>query len=116
MEAIDIRAAIERAAPGAKWHWAGGPWDDYSQLVWEDEQVPKPTLKHLQDAWQSIESDKEAADNLRQTIRQTAQSTVGQRVDQLDNNQIKALLVVILWQRGAVANDLTINPLADWTD
>lgn len=116
METLDIRAALDRVAPGAKWHWAGGAWDDYSQLVWDDDQIAKPTLLELQAAWQTIQDDKQEADNLRQTIRQTTQSAVGQRVDQLDNNQVKALLVVLLWQRGAVANDLTINPLADWID
>lgn len=116
MATIDIRGAIEHVAPGAKWRWLGGAWDDYSQLVWEDEMIAKPTLTELQAAWQLVEADRQAADGLRQTIRQTAQSAVGQRVDQLDNNQIKALLIVLLWQRGAVANDLAINPLPDWTD
>lgn len=114
--AIDIRAAVEIVAAGAKWRWMGGDWSDYSQLIWEDSQITKPTLEQLQAAGQAIEIDRQAADNLKQTIKQTAQSAVGVRVDQLDNNQIKALLAILLWQRGAVANDLTINPFSDWTD
>ena len=115
MAVIDIRASVDWVAPGAKWSWLGGDVDDYTQLVWEDIQITKPTLAELQTAWQAIEANEQAADDLRQTIVQLAQSTVGERIDQLDNNQIKALVAILLWQRGAIANDLTINPLSYWT-
>lgn len=47
-------------------------------------------------------------------IRDTAQSAVGVRLDQLTAGQRNALVAVMLWDRKAIANDGTIRPLGQW--
>ncbi len=111
---IDIRAAIEQIAPGAAWRWLGGDWGDYNNLVWDDETIKKPTLEELQTAWQAIQQKESTRENLKNTIKNTVQGAVGQRIDQLSNDQIKALLVVLLWRIGAISDDAKIKPLSEW--
>lgn len=53
-------------------------------------------------------------EQLRETIKGLAQSAVGVTLNNLTNNQKDALLAILLWQAGAVADDLTVNPLKDW--
>lgn len=64
-----------------------------------------------QQAAQQAQAD---AMQLRQQILGLAQSAVGVRVDGLNARQIQALLAILLRKEGALANDLTIRPLADW--
>ena len=47
-------------------------------------------------------------------ILQLAQSAVGVDVRQLTDNQRWALLAVLMWDRKAIGNDLTIRPLGEW--
>lgn len=51
---------------------------------------------------------------LREAIKATAQSAVGETLDNLTQAQLKALVAILLWKAGAVANDLTILPLGQW--
>ena len=53
---------------------------------------------------------------LRTNVRATAISAVGVALTDLTQGQIKALVAILLWQQGAVANDGTINPLSDWVN
>lgn len=48
-------------------------------------------------------------------IKVLVQSSVGVDLELLTNAQIKALLAVLLWQRGAIAGDGTIKPLSEWS-
>lgn len=54
-----------------------------------------------------------AAETLRGT-KDLAQSAAGVRVNQLTDIQRDVLLTVLLWKNGAIAENMTINPLGDW--
>jgi GAF domain-containing protein len=56
----------------------------------------------------------QARQQLRDQIKTLAQSAVGETLDNLTQAQLKSLVAILLWKAGAVANDLTINPLSDW--
>lgn len=47
-------------------------------------------------------------------ILNLAQSAVGIDIRNLSDSQRWALLAVLMWDRKAIANDLTIRPLSDW--
>lgn len=54
------------------------------------------------------------ASALRQQVLTIAQSAVGIRVDALTAGQVRALFAILLWKEGALKNDLTVRPLAEW--
>lgn len=51
---------------------------------------------------------------LRQAILTTAQSAVGVKLTDLTLAQVKALVAVLLWRRGAITPDGTVAPLGQW--
>ncbi len=55
-----------------------------------------------------------AAAALRQTIITQAQSAVGLSINALNAGQRNALMACLFWQAGAIADDLTVKPLAQW--
>ncbi len=77
-----------------------------------------PTQAQIDAAIAAIQQDATAATaaaaQLRQQIITLAQSAVGVRVDLLTAPQVRALFAIILWEAGALKNDLTIRPLSEW--
>jgi len=56
-----------------------------------------------------------AAETLKSQIDSLATSAVGVRLDQLTAQQVRALAAQLLLKAGAVANDMTVRPLPEWT-
>lgn len=54
------------------------------------------------------------ADALRTKVRTLAQSAVGIQVDALSAPQVRALLIVLLYKRGAIDRTGAIRPLSEW--
>ena len=52
---------------------------------------------------------------LRAQVLALAASAVGIRLDNLTAGQQRAILACMAWKAGAVAPDLTVRPLAEWT-
>lgn len=81
---------------------------------------PQPTQAELEaaeaayDAAQATQQQEATA--LRNQIVSIAQGAVGVRVDQLTAAQVRALQAILLWQAGALNNDLTIRPLGQWAN
>lgn len=79
---------------------------------------PVPTPQESAAAVQALaQADQQAqadAAQLRQQIINLAQSAVGVRVDALSATQVRALFAVVLWQEGALKNDMTVRPLTEW--
>lgn len=111
---IDIRAALNRVAPGAEYGWRGGAWDDYSQVEWRDQVIPQPSLAELQAAWSEIEAEGQQANQTLVNIKNTAQSAAGVALADLTQAQIKSLLAILLWQAGGVDKDGLVRPLGEW--
>lgn len=80
----------------------------------------QPSEAELQAASDAYDVTKAQADSdaaaLRARVRQTAQSAVGVLITNLDGNQVRALLAVLLRKAGALDKDGKIRPLADWAD
>jgi hypothetical protein len=81
---------------------------------------PQPTPEQLQAASDAVDAlaaqaAQEAA-ALRTKVRTTAQSAVGVSIDQLTNNQVRALLAVLLWREGALDKDGKVRPFAEWAE
>ena len=55
-----------------------------------------------------------AGQQLLSSIKATAQSAEGVALNDLTQAQIKALVAVLLWRVGAVANDATVRALNEW--
>lgn len=85
------------------------------EYVWidlPDELDPGPALQVIAAHDAQAQSGRS---KLRAAIVQRVQSTVGIRVDQLDAAQLKALVIALLWNAGAIDPDtLAINQLDDW--
>jgi hypothetical protein len=115
----DYRLMLARLRPTSEYHWRGGADDDYSAIgEWRDPNTTKPTKAQLDAEWAAYQQEQAdaqtAATNLRNQIITIAQSAVGVRVDQLTAAQVRALNAIELWQKGALNNDLTVKPLAQW--
>lgn len=54
------------------------------------------------------------AQALRQQVVQIAQSSVGIRFDQLTGNQLRAIVSIILWERGVLDKSGVVRPLEEW--
>lgn len=91
-------------------------WDMQNRTVDILGQPSQTEIELLQTALQNHERRVTERKNVLNNIKQTAETTVGVPITQLDNNQIKSLLAVLLWKNGAIANDATIKPLSDWID
>lgn len=75
-----------------------------------------PTQQQI-DTWTSeFEAEQQANNTLKQQVKTTAQSTIGVLITNLTNNQIQALFALVLFEKGAIANDGTIKPLSEWFD
>jgi hypothetical protein len=54
------------------------------------------------------------AEELREAIKDLAQSAVGELLVDLTAAQIKALLACLLWKAGGVEDTMQVAPLGDW--
>ena len=88
---------------------------------WLATRGPLPALPTQQEIDAAIAAREQArlaaladAAALRQAILTIAQSAVGVRADLLTAVQLRALFAIVLWQAGALKNDLTVRPLAEW--
>lgn len=116
---IDIPLILGRLRPTSEYHWKGDGLGVYADIgEWRDKTTIPPTEKEVYDDWDRYvteKAQKETADNaLKDRIIVLAQSAVGIQMDQLTQAQIRALMAIVLWKAGAVAEDGSINPLADW--
>jgi len=90
-----------------------GPYIDIWNLP--DPQPDEATLAQAEaDYLAAAIAAEQARQQLRDQIKTLAQSAVGETLDNLTQAQLKSLVAILLWKAGAVANDLTINPLSDW--
>ncbi len=99
------------------WRWQD-EWltlyiDPTSQQIEVDDSISPERLAVLQAALDrpQIEAERSAA---MQNVIDLAQSAVGVDIRNLSQNQILALLAVVLWDKKAIARDLTIRPLGEW--
>ena len=102
-------------------YWGGAIVQSMRDTEWLTQRGPLPTdptqgetdvaVAAIAQADQQARQD---AAQLRQQLLNLAQSAVGVRVDALTAVQVRALFALILRQEGALNNDLTIRPLADW--
>lgn len=78
----------------------------------------EPTQQEIADAIAARETARQAAlaeaATLRLAIITLAQSAAGARVDQLTAGQVRALFAILLWEEGALKNDLTVRALSEW--
>lgn len=79
---------------------------------------PQPDIPALQAAaaaYDQAKTDAEnAANTLRQQVRDLAISAVGVALNDLTAGQRNALLAILLWKAGAIGPEMTVNPLAEW--
>jgi hypothetical protein len=114
---MDIALAVEQVLGIAEYGTAA----TYAELqrTWRDRR-PIPTLSQLQAAWDAYQANeaakKQARDRLKAEIGTLAQSAVGVRVDQLTAAQQRALVAVLLYNGGGLADDATVRALNDWAE
>lgn len=60
-----------------------------------------------------FQADRDAS-ALKSRVVTLAQSAVGVRVDELAAGQVRALLVILLWQASALNRDGVVRPLEEW--
>lgn len=114
---VSIQVPDEAGNPVAVWTYDGNAetlvFDPTAQTIEVDDGIPAEQLVVLQAALSrpQLDADKRAA---RQAIIDLAQSAVGVDIRDLTAAQIKALLALVLWDKKAIGNDLTIQPLGDW--
>jgi len=105
-------------------YWGGAFVQSMESAAWLAQRGPLPAdptpaesdaaVTAIAQAVQQAQTD---ADTLRQQVRALAQSTIGMRIDAVFTTaQLRSLLAVLLWKAGALSNDLTIRPLADWAN
>lgn len=99
------------------WRWQG-KWltlyvDPTNQQIEVDDSISPERLVVLRAALArpQAEAEKQAA---MQNIIDLAGSAVGVDIRNLSQNQILSLLAIVLWDKRAIGNDLTIRPLAEW--
>jgi len=56
-----------------------------------------------------------AGETLKAQVDSLASSAVGVRLDNLTAGQVRALMAELLIKEGAVATDMTVRPLGEWT-
>jgi len=86
-------------------------------LEWRDPVNLQPDDTTIQAAWDAISAQQATADSTINTIKTTAQSTVGVALKDLSTAQIKNLLAVLLFNAGGVdLSTATIKPLNEWVN
>lgn len=114
---------LVRARPGGEgifnyeWTYLGNTTTIALDFNTREITLPDETAPELLDYFTSVLSDWESPPNWQTPARQIldlAQSAVGVHITDLSEAQKKVLLVLILWDKGAIGLDLTIQPLHDW--
>lgn len=62
----------------------------------------------------ALTSQEQASKAAKALILPVAQGTVGKRFDALVATEVRALVVLMLYQQGAIGADGTVQPLATW--
>jgi hypothetical protein len=87
---MDIANILEDKFPGAQWTLNG---EDYEGLTWLDDS-PKPTKKALEDAWPTVEYDRQW-----RRVEAARQAAYREQSDPL----------YFQWQRGEVAEQVWLD-------
>lgn len=109
---MDVGIAVEHLLGVAEY----GSASDYAALVrtWRDPR-PLPTLQALEAAWQEVLAARDAAATLKAAILTTARGAEGKLLNALSAAEVRALMAILLWKAGGVAENATVKPLESWT-
>lgn len=116
---IDIRYIVSQLAPGAEFHWKGVDYGTYADIgEWRSPDIPKPTEVEVYTAWDEYIAKQErlkAEEQALQTLLGLLGSaTLNASVDELNPDQIRAVLKILLIKSGGLSPAGKIKPLNEW--